>query len=361
MCVLPYAALSPPELWMPRLARLLSVLILFCACASVSAADPDAAAADALDEGLHMPYDGHPLAMLLQPPLDARYVPTGLDNEAALRRAVADGTLREAIYPSLQLADDRAFVWLSQFTGSRLQPLGNTLVRCAAGEGFRLLLDSEDCSNAQAPSLHFDAAPGQAVVCRECAALNLPARWERQPPGAQCRLPRFDPDAARAQYATWLRRFDQDIQPFLHDASEALWKARGLSMRSSLVPRSRATATLFSMSMAPETFGASMGIDDAPPRSDLLPRLLALLKRADVVGRGGIYPEPLPEFAALCAEVWYLRVPVGGMADARPPPADTLARDVYPFITVVRTGDRIVLAGVSRELAKVLLTAPDPK
>lgn len=342
------------------LARLL-LLPLFCAGVSVRAANPAVAASDPLEEGLRMPYDGHPLAMLLQPPLDARYLPAGLDNEAAIRRAVADGSLREAIYPSLQLADDRAFVWLSQFAGSTLEPLGNTLVRCAAGDGFRLLLESEDCSNAQAASLHFDGAPGGEVVCRECAALKLPERWERQPPGAQCRLSPWDPDAARAQYAAWLKRFDQDIQPFLHDASEALWKARGLSIRTSLVPRSRATATLFSMSMAPATFGASIGIDDAPSHSDLLPRLLALLKHADVAGRGGIYPEPLPAFAALCAEVWYLRVPVGGMADAGPPLADTLERDGYPFITVVRNGDRIVLAGVSRELAKVLLTAPDPE
>ncbi|MCF7752249.1 hypothetical protein KQ945_15930 [Bacillus subtilis subsp. subtilis] len=343
---------------MLRLACLLSLLVLCCPLASVAA---PTAGSDDLEQGLHLPYDGHPLAMLLRPTLAERYVPAGLTDEAAIRRAVADGTLREPIFPSLQLADDRAFVWLSQFAHSTLGPRSNTLVRCPGTDGFRLLLDSEDCSDPHAASLHFDGPPAGDARCRECAALNLPVRWQHQQPGAQCRLPGWNLEVARVQYATWLQRLDHDIQPFLHTASEALWKARGLSMRGSLVPHSRATASLFSMSTSPALFGASIGLDDTPPRRDLLPRLLTLLKRADVAGRGGIYPEALPEFAALCAEVWYLRVPTGGLARANPPPPDTLERDGYPFVTFVRNGDQIVLAGVSRELAQALLTLPDPE
>lgn len=346
---------------MLRLARLLLSLLLLCPLASVSAASPAAAPEEDLGEGLHMPYDGHPLAMLLQPTLDARYLPAGLDNEAAIRRAVADGTLREPLYPSLQLADDRAFVWLSQFGHSTLGMHSNTLVRCAGTTGFRLLLDSDDCADAHAPSLHFEGPTDTELVCRECAGVGIPERWQRQAPGAQCALPRWNLDAARLQYDAWLTRFDHDLQPFLHGASEALWKGQGLTLRTSLVPRSRATATLFSMSTAPEALGASLGLDEATPYGDLLPRLLALLKTAEVAGRGGTYPEPLPAFSALCAEVWYLRIPAGGTVDASPVPADTLERDGYPFITVMRDGDRIVLTGLSRELVQRLLTGPDPE
>jgi hypothetical protein len=191
--------------------------------------------------------------------------------------------------------------------------------------------------------------------------VGIPERWQRQAPGAQCALPRWNLDAARLQYGAWLKRFDHDLQPFLHGANEALWKGQGLTLRTSLVPRSRATATLFSMSTAPETLGASLGLDDATSHGDLLPRLLALLKTAEVAGRGGTYPEPLPAFSALCAEVWYLRIPAGGTVDASPVPADTLERDGYPFITVMRDGDRIVLTGLSRELVQRLLTGPDPE
>jgi hypothetical protein len=115
--------------------------------------------------------------MLLQPTLDARYLPAGLDNEAAIRRAVADGTLREPLYPSLQLADDRAFVWLSQFGRSTLGMHSNTLVRCAGTNGFRLLLDSDDCADAQAPSLHF--ANARAWGFPSAGSARHPARNAR--------------------------------------------------------------------------------------------------------------------------------------------------------------------------------------
>ncbi|MEG0183697.1 MAG: hypothetical protein RR704_09615 [Stenotrophomonas sp.] len=344
---------------MLRLLRLLSLLLTCAPCVALSAAPPSAA--DGMEEGLRMPYDGHPLAMLLQPSVEARYLPAGLDNEAAIRRAVADGTLREVIYPSLQLAADRAYVWLSQFNHSTLGQLSNTLPRCTGTAGFSLLLDGDDCDSTQARRLHFDQVADGELVCRECGAVQLPVRWQRQQAGAQCTLPPWQLDAARQQYTAWLQRFSSDMQPFLQGASEAQWKARLLSIRSSVLPRSRATATLFSMSQAPENFGLSVGVADAGDQRDLLPRLLALLQDAEVVGRGGTYPEVLPEFSALCAEVWYLRVRVGNSADATPVPADTLQRDGLPFITVVREGDRIVLAGISRELAQRLLAVPTPQ
>lgn len=355
--MLPCAAPWYLDVCMSRSARLL-LLALCCAAASVAAAAPNAADTGMPDEGLHMPYDGHPMAMLLRPTIDARYLPDGLDNEAAIRTAVADGTVREAIYPSLQLADDRAYVWLSQFGRSTLGPVPNTLTRCDASDGFRLLLDTEDCNVAEAPSLHFQRQNSTDLRCVECAALGLPERWQPQVPGAQCSLPSWNLDNARRQYATWLTRFERDIQPFLQEPSEAFWRANGVSLQFSVVPRSRATATLFSMSVAADGFGASVGVVDAPTRTDLLPALSALLRMAEVSARGGLYPEPEADFSALCAEVWYLRLP-GRRVPAGPPvPADTLVRDGAPFITVMREGDRVLLTGISRELARALLDPP---
>ncbi|MDA5344234.1 hypothetical protein [Stenotrophomonas maltophilia] len=332
--------------------RLLT-LLLGCVPFMAGAAQPTAA--DTMEEGLRMPYDGHPLAMLLQPALEARYLPAGLDNEAAIRRAVADGVLREPIYPSLQLADDRAYVWLSQFRHSTLGMVQNTVTRCDGTAGFTLLLEDQDCAASSGPQLHFERVAEGELACRECGALQLPVRWLLQPAGAQCSLPGWDQAAAQRRFGDWWQRFNADMRPFLHDGSEALWKARVPSIGGSVVPRSRATATLFSLSVAPADFGSSIGVADAGDTRDLLPRLLALLEDAQVVGRGGIYPEHRPEFAALCAEVWYLRVREGNRADAAPVPVDVLERDGYPFITVVHEGDRIVLAGISRELAQRLL------
>lgn len=339
--------------------RLICRLSLLLACApfmALAAAPPEDA--DVLEEGLRMPFDGHPLAMLLQPSVEARYLPAGLDNEPAIRRAVADGTLREPVYPSLQLADDRAYVWLSQFRHSQLGMVQNTLTRCAGTSGFSLLLEGEDCATDSTPQLHFERVAEGELACRDCAALQLPVRWLLQAPGAQCTLPGWDQAAAQRQFVQWRQRFGADMQPFLRDASESLWKARVASIRGSVVPRSRATTTLFSMSVAPEDFGAPVGMADGPDPHDLLPRLLALLQQAEVVGRGGTYPEELPAFSALCAEVWYLRVPVADAADTRPVPVDRLERDGHPFITVMRDGNRIVLAGLSRELVQRLLMTP---
>lgn len=91
-----------------------------------------APAATEADTALHAPYDGNHWAVLARAQIQARYLPAGLSDDGAILRAVADGTLREAVYPSLQLADDVAFITLkalarSTWTGAR------TFWGCAGG------------------------------------------------------------------------------------------------------------------------------------------------------------------------------------------------------------------------------------
>ncbi|MEN5266144.1 hypothetical protein [Stenotrophomonas sp. TWI587] len=144
---------------------------------AVMAAEP--AAADA-DSPLHAPYDGNHWAVLVRAQIQARYLPAGLSDDAAIQRAVADGTLREAVYPSLQLADDVAYITLKALARSTLDRRKDILYLCRRTDGFQLLLDdTPDCDDDAARRLHFDAAADGAMTCHECAAFGLPTLWER--------------------------------------------------------------------------------------------------------------------------------------------------------------------------------------
>jgi len=144
---------------------------------AVMAAEP--AAADA-DSPLHARYDGNHWAVLVRAQIQARYLPAGLSDDAAIQRAVADGTLREAVYPSLQLADDVAYITLKALARSTLDRRKDILYLCRRAAGFQLLLDdTPDCDDDAARRLHFDAAAGGAMTCHECAAFGLPTLWER--------------------------------------------------------------------------------------------------------------------------------------------------------------------------------------
>lgn len=339
---------------MPLSIRLLWVLLLAC-CPALPGAAASPMEGEQL-ERLRMPYDGHPMATLLEPTLDARYVPVGVDTEAAVRRAVADGTLREVTYPSLQLAGDWAYVWLGQFARSELRT-ESSLTRCEDADGFHLLLESNDCTARQAGRLTFQRQADGGLLCQECGQWNLPGRWQRQD-APQCTLPAWDAAAAGRQYAAWWKQFEHDSRSLLVNTSEADWRQRGHLLRPSVLMQSRAAPTLFTLGTAPEEIAAATGIADAG-RGALLPRLLALLRTAQVSGRGGLYPEDKPELAVSCAEVWYLRLPAQPGVVAGPvPAADTLVRDAAPFITVALNGDRILLAGLSRELLQLLLALP---
>ncbi|HAI46128.1 MAG TPA: hypothetical protein DCM50_05395 [Stenotrophomonas sp.] len=338
------------------------VLLLWAACAV--AALPTCAAEPA-DAGapLDAPYDGNHWAVLVRAGIQARYLPVGLSDARAIRRAVADGTLREAVYPSLQLADDVAYITTNALSSSTLDRRKNILGLCRQPGGFRLLLqDTATCTDGGAPGLRFEQTAAGGLVCATCAALGWPTRWERHDRPAQCPLPAWDLAAAQRQFGAWRQRFEQDMQPYLHGATEQRWEAQaaaGRSAQATVVPASRASAALIGMSTSPDAFVDASGLPGELRRSDLLARLLQVLGTAQVIGRGGRYPEPLPALEATCAQVWYLALP-GVAAHASAPPADRFVRDSVPFITVQQHGDQLRLAGLSRELLAVVLAPERP-
>lgn len=331
------------------------LLLVACAAASFTALAAEVGGGAGL---LQAPYDGNHWAMLARATIQARYLPAGLSDDAAIRRAVADGTLREAVYPSLQLADDVAYITINALAASTLDRRKDMLWLCRQADGFRLLLDDRaDCNGDDAHSLRFEQAAAGGLVCRACAALGLPTRWERHDRPARCPLPAWDRAGAQLAFEGWRARFEQDMQPYLRDATEALWRERaqaGRSVDATVVPGSRASDALVAMSASPDRFVDAADMPGALRRGALLPRLLALLRTATVSGRGGIYPEPVPEFEATCAQVWYLQLP-GGSTGGSVPAQDTFERGGAPFITIQQDGGQVRLAGLSRELVEVLL------
>ncbi|WP_411852550.1 hypothetical protein ACLB90_08775 [Stenotrophomonas sp. LGBM10] len=333
------------------------VLLLVVACAAWSfmahAAEPVDAA-----PSLDVPYDGNHWAMLTKARIQARYLPAGLTDDQAIRRAVADGVLREAVYPSVQLADDVAYITTNALTANTLDRRRNLLALCPQADGFQLLLDEADrCGTDGTHRLRFEQDAAGGMVCAACASLGLPTHWERHDRPARCPLPVWDRAAAQRQFDAWQQRFAQDMQPYLRDATEAMWQARadaGQPADATVVPASRASAALVAMSTAPEAFADALGMPASRRRSDLLARLLDLLSTAEVSGRGGLYPEPVPELEGICAQVWYLQWP-GSAATASVPAHDRYLRDSAPFITVQLHGEEVRLAGLSRELVDVLL------
>ena len=336
-------------------------LLLLVACAAASST---ALAAEGAGDAapLQAPYDGNHWAVLARATIQARYLPVGLSDDGAIRRAVADGTLREAVYPSLQLADDVAYITINALAASTLDRRKDLLWLCRQADGFHLLLDDRpDCDNDAARRLRFEQTAAGGLLCRDCAALGLPTRWERHDRPARCPLPAWDRAAAQLAFEGWRQRFEQDMQPYLRDATEALWQERaqaGRSVDATVVPGSRASDALVAMSTSPDRFVDATDMPGALRRSALLPRLLALLRTATVSGRGGIYPEPVPEFEATCAQVWYLQLPRASTG-APVPAQDIFERSAAPFITVQQDGGQLRLAGLSRELVEVLL-APAP-
>jgi len=158
--------------------RVLSLLIAG-AMAPFAAIAAEPATAEA-DTALHAPYDGNHWAVLVRAQIQARYLPAGLSDDAAIQRALADGTLREAVYPSLQLADDVAYITLKALAGSTLDRRKDILGLCRRTDGFALLLDdTAECADDAARRLRFDATADGALTCRDCAAFGLPTRWER--------------------------------------------------------------------------------------------------------------------------------------------------------------------------------------
>lgn len=182
-----------------------------------------------------------------------------------------------------------------------------------------------------------------------------PADWQARAAQAACpALPAFDRDQADAELKALMLRWRAGL-PERESAPFGMpWPA----LADSVANHSRAQQFIAALFLRP------WQLLSQPRETDMyeLGEIFAwMLETATPVRSGGRYPEPVAEFAGLCAEVWYLRIPAleqsaepvlaGGYAL---PPAGTLERDVYPFVTVVRTPDGLRLVGVSSELVKVL-------
>ena len=140
------------------------MLLLALSCFAL----PMAVAAEAErgeQRGLAQPYDGHPWAMLGGARIEARYLPVGLTDDEAIRRAVEDGTLSEAV------------------TRSTLNRRRSILALCKQEHGFRLLLEEAGrCDAAVAPDLQFVEQDNGRLWCRNCASVGVPVYWERHDP-----------------------------------------------------------------------------------------------------------------------------------------------------------------------------------
>ncbi len=319
---------------------------------------------------LHEPYDGHPMASLIRPVIEARYLPADLNDDAAISRAYAEGRLREAQYPSIQLSGPQAYALFELFPEADRAAHRLSLPHCRQPDGFRLLIgrsaETADCAEANAPGMNFTVASDGSATCKECAELKLPVRWVRADPPPRCTVPAWSQREAQQAYMKWLTAFTAAMQPLTKGASKEQWKAEAENLRGSLVLQSRATAMLVGLTTDPESFAKAMQVDAAQLGDDLLPRLLTLLASAEVVGSGGLYPENEPGLADACAEVWYLRLPALESRKAQGkslpftsgyqlPPSGQLQRDRYPFATFTREDGVLKLVGLSRELAQALL------
>lgn len=319
---------------------------------------------------LHAPYDGHPMASLIRPVIEARYLPADLNDDAAISRAYAEGQLREAQYPSIQLSGSQAYALFELFPQADRAAHRLSLPHCRQPDGFRLLIsraaDASACAEPASAGLSFTDAGDGSVICKECAELKLPVRWVRADPPPRCTVPAWSQREAQQAYMKWLTAFTAAMQPLKKGASKEQWKAEAENLRGSLVVQSRATAMLVGLTTNPESFAKAMQVDAAQLGDDLLPRLLTLLASAEVVGSGGLYPENEPGLADACAEVWYLRLPALELRKTQGkslpftsgyqlPPSGELQRDRYPFATFTREDGVLKLVGLSRELAQALL------
>lgn len=187
-----------------------------------------------------------------------------------------------------------------------------------------------------------------------------PADWQVQAALAACpALPAFDPAQAESELQALMARWRASLPERASTAFGLPWPA----LADSVANQSRARSFVEALFVQPwRLVGEPRGANVREPGE----LFAEIMEQAIPVRSGGRYPETVPEFAGLCAEVWYLRIQmleqaVELLGETSPlaegyalPPAGTLQRNVYPFITVVRTPHGLRLAGVSSELAQVL-------
>ena len=184
---------------------------------------------------------------------------------------------------------------------------------------------------------------------------DRPADWQVQEAMASCAaVPAFDQDESTSGLRALMQRWRDGLPERNNVAFGLPWPA----LAGSVANHSRAQQFIVPLFLRPWELLENPRDEDMHELGEIF---ASLLESATPVRSGGRYPETRAEFAGLCAEVWYLRIPVleqsaenilpGGYAL---PPAGTLERDVYPFITVARTPEGLRLAGVSRELVQVM-------
>jgi hypothetical protein len=329
--------------------------------------------------------DDHPLALRQGAVIDARYVPRDLSDAEAVQRAHDGKRLRELRQPSIQLSAWTAYVGFDLFSRPGevdAAPLPSVWTRCPDPVGVRLVAwhgewaqQAQACASPKVAAVHLKpvASDEGNLLCEGCEALGLPQHWLRRdepPVDARCVAPPagWHAEQARRDYARWLAAWLPTWQPVLQGQPTSQVASEGWSRHQA--DPSRALSTLSALSRRPEALLRDLGLDgQRAPKLPLGEALLKWLRRAEPVGDGGLYPEPEPEFAGQCAQVWYLRWPeLEQRMRARPakagqpfamglrlPPAGQLARQAYPFLTFSRGADgNLQLSGVSREVLQAV-------
>jgi hypothetical protein len=135
-------------------------------------------------ELLGKPCDSNPVVNLIHPPVTECYLPEHFSTEQQVLNAFHHGELREATWPSLQISDKQAFLFLGEFPSARLPLLPNILPLCQTAKGFEILLTSKGskattqlCQDVSQHRLTFSHSNSKTLYCKECAALDLPDIW----------------------------------------------------------------------------------------------------------------------------------------------------------------------------------------
>lgn len=329
--------------------------------------------------------DDHPQALRQGAVIDARYVPVDFSDSAATQQGFADKRLLELRQPSIQLSAWAAYVGFDLFAppdGGRSKRLPDVWTRCPDPVGVRLVAwhgelteQAQACASMAAVSVRLKstASADGSWLCEGCEPLGLPQRWLRRdepPVDASCSkaaMP-WSQAQARRDYARWLAAWLPTWRSVLQGRQPS--KAASEGWRQHQADPSRAMSTLSAVTSRPEALLSDIGFDaQRNPKVALGDALIKWISRAEPAGDGGIYPEPEVEFASQCAQVWYVRWPeLDKLMRGRPakagqpfalglgmPPAGTLERQAYPFLTFSRGADRgLQLSGVSREFLQAV-------
>jgi hypothetical protein len=325
------------------------------------------------------PYDLNLQALKEKPVLDARYLPDGMLTEAEVLAAARAGRLREAVFPSIQIADRRAFVNFGQFAHAGKAMQAPAMTVCREADGFSLLpkTDADDdgnaaCARGGSRALHFRNDGAAALQCADCARQGLPTHWRlaAAAPRNACTAAGSDwsAAAARRDYADWLGRFEHDAPKWLAPEGDSRRSKEGTvdELESSVATNSRAVSMLAALSLDPQRMADQLdGIPAGVPWPSLGMRLMALLKNVEPAGYGGVYPESDDRYAHTCSEVWYVKLPgldaataaakVPGIEKYALPPAGEFRRRAYPFLIFARDRHGMCLAGISREFLQAWL------